>query len=84
MVQKKLVELQLQCTLSTEGQSVTFVYVDEQKVGLMYKIQHLMLEVIQVLYCATGGTITTSGIIKFIHLQDQELLLFLLFPNCCK
>jgi hypothetical protein len=59
-----------------EGLSITLIYVDGTQGWLSIDAAQASDIVGPQFVTATGGTITTSGISKFIHLQDQELLLF--------
>ena len=60
MVLKKLVVSAANAILATEGQSVTFVYVDDIKVGKTFKIQQVLYRTTNI-SVATGGTETTCG-----------------------
>jgi hypothetical protein len=62
--------------LSEEGIAVTLVFVDSTQ-GWLVTDSGLQSEAPSPSFiAATGGTITTSGNFKFIHLQVQGLLLF--------
>ena len=65
-------------TLSTEGIAVTLVFIDSTQ-GWLVTDSGLQSEAPtnHIYVTATGGTITTLVILKFTHLQDQELLQFL-------
>ena len=67
----------LDVILNTEGQSVTLVYVDSTQGWV--NVQDNETQTGSTFIIATGGTITTCVlvvILKFIHLQDQELFVF--------
>ena len=63
--------------LTAEGQGVTFVYIDST-VGWRSVQENEFSSIASNFMIATGGTETTSGDTKFIHLQVLELLQFVL------
>jgi hypothetical protein len=60
-------------TISKNYAAVSFVYVDATA-GWRSVDTSNVADVLNPFIVATGGTITCVAIIKFIHLQDQELL----------
>ena len=62
--------------IDTNRASLTLVYVDATK-GWLYAVESNVAD-LQVFTSATGGTVTTSEILKFIVLQVIVVLLFLL------
>jgi hypothetical protein len=65
-------------TLSTNGVSVTFVYVDATQGWIVTDSGNRSDLPTPEYIVATGGTITCVEILKFTLLQDQELLQFVL------
>ena len=74
MDQKKLVDASYY-TLNTEGQSVTFVYVDATQGWNKFKIQLLMIQVASIYDSNRWNNNRLVEMLKFIHLQVQELLM---------
>ena len=64
--------------LETDGQSATFVYVDSTEGWININETSTSVTGQIPFIVATGGTITTSGNVKFIHSQDQVLLKLLI------
>jgi hypothetical protein len=63
--------------LSTNGIAVTFVYVDATQGWIVTDSGNRSDLPTPQFVAATGGTLLLVVILKFIHLQDQELLQFL-------
>ena len=65
--------------LEVNGQAATFVYVDGTEGWINVQETETSQTGIHPFITATGGTITTCGNLKFIHLQGQDLLWYVTY-----